>query len=81
MPSTRAPRRTRSAVGSAAASLGLLLTAACGIGHTTIHHGNDPGPSYARDTAPTMRPDPVSRVRVHGHMGRPAANRGQAVLW
>jgi len=81
MPSTTTRRGTvRSATCGAALSVGLLVTAACGIGHVSGHASAGGGPSYAVDTAPTARPHPVASVRIHGHMGRPSAHRDPAAL-
>jgi hypothetical protein len=81
MPSTTARRGTaRSATCGAAVTVGLLVITACGMGHVSVHASPGEGPSYAVDTAPTARPHPVASVRIHAHMGRPAAHRDRAAL-
>jgi hypothetical protein len=71
MPGTTQLGRIPWCTASAALSVALLTTGACGIGARTgpHHHGDVHGPSYVVDTAPTTAP--VELVRIHGHRGHP----------
>jgi hypothetical protein len=70
----------RSASSSAALTVGLLLTAACGLGQLSGPQAEHAGPSRAVDTAPTSRQPVVLSVRVHGCMGRPGVHPSDAAV-